>query len=79
MPKVCVRHFAMLREHRGQDTETVEVAQGTTASQLFAQLFGEGPVAGLPVAFAVNHERVSGDTPLMDSDEVAFLPPVGGG
>ena len=79
MPKVCVRHFAMLREHRGRDTEFVEVTEGTTASQLFAQLFGDGPVAALPVAFAVNHERVSGDTLLSETDEVAFLPPVGGG
>jgi molybdopterin converting factor small subunit len=31
------------------------------------------------VAFAVNLTRVAGHTALADGDEVAFLPPLGGG
>ena len=33
----------------------------------------------VPVGFARNLEYVAGGTALRDGDEVAFLPPVGGG
>jgi molybdopterin converting factor small subunit len=77
--QVRVRHFAVLRERRGCDEETVSVAPGETAAQLYARLFPPGPAGAMPVAFAVDHAYVKGDTPLHDGAEVAFIPPLGGG
>jgi len=74
-----VRHFAVLRERRGCDEEQVEVQAGETVAALYARLFPPGPDGALPVAFAVDHAYVAGDTPLHDGAEVAFIPPLGGG
>lgn len=78
MPTVTVRYFAQLREARGVEVERVEIPAGTTAAALYARLF-PGPLAALPVGFARNHALCRRDEPLADGDEVAFLPPVGGG
>lgn len=77
--QVCVRHFAVLRERRGCDEERVEVQPGETVEALYARLFPGGAGGRLPVAFAVDHAYVRGDTPLHDGAEVAFIPPLGGG
>ena len=74
--QVAVRYYAMLRERRGRDSERVVVSEGTTARQLYAQLF-EPP--RVPVQVAVQHRVVPMETVLRDGDEVVFLPPVGGG
>jgi len=74
--QVTVRYMAMLRERRGCDSEVVDVADGTTARQLYQELF---PPPAVPVGYARNHAQVAPDTPLADGDEVVFLPPVGGG
>ncbi|MCB9759217.1 MAG: MoaD/ThiS family protein [Alphaproteobacteria bacterium] len=79
MLTVTIRYFAALRESRGRDHETLEVAEGTTAKALYATLFPPGPLGALPVAYAINLTYVSGDTALSDGDELAFIPPVGGG
>lgn len=79
MPTVTVRYFATLREKRGREQEALEVPEGVTARALYRELFPPGPEGGLPVAFARNLEYVDGDTVLEDGDEVAFLPPLGGG
>ena len=79
MITVTVRYFAALRERRGLETESLQTAKSTTIGGLYAQLFPPGPDGALPVAYAQNHVRVSGATPLADGDEVAFLPPLGGG
>lgn len=68
--------FAQLREGRAAERESVAFTPGTTLAQLYATLC---PPARLPVAFAQNGERVSGETPLVEGAEVVFLPPVGGG
>ncbi|MCO4743933.1 MAG: MoaD/ThiS family protein [Proteobacteria bacterium] len=78
MITVTVRHFAALREARGCESETLELAEGSTCKDLFLQLF-PGRLSGLPVGFARNQTYTSGDTSLEDGDEVAFLPPLGGG
>ncbi len=77
--KVLVRHFAVLRERRGTSAEEVEVAQGTTVSALYAALFPPGREGALPVMFAVNHAWAPPGQALAEGDEVAFIPPVGGG
>ena len=74
--RVTARYFATLREQRGASSEAVELPAGTTAAGAFALLF---PGLGLTVAFAVNQATVPGDTALREGDEVAFLPPLGGG
>lgn len=75
---VKVRHFAVLRERRGCAEESVSVAPGTTVGALYLELFP--PVGGvLPVLYAVNLSYVTRDHLLADGDEVAFIPPLGGG
>ena len=73
---VVIRYFANLRELRGVQVESVELAEGTTAQQAYIHL---GFPAALPVAFAVNAERVAPSTVLAAGDELVFLPPLGGG
>ncbi len=79
MARVTVRYFAVLREWRGADHEEVALLPGETAAALYARLFPPGPSGALPVAYACNREYVGGGTVLSDGDEVAFLPPLGGG
>lgn len=79
MPTVTVRYFAVLRERKGCDTERIDVADGTTVEALYRTLFPPGPDGTLPVAYARNLEYAAPDTIVTDGDEVAFLPPLGGG
>lgn len=77
--KVLVRHFAQLRERRGRADETLELEPGVTVGALYRSLFPPGPEGVLPVLYAVNQALASADAALSDGDEVAFIPPVGGG
>ncbi len=77
--QVQVRHFAVLRERAGLLEETVDVQPGTTVSDLYARMFPPGPLGSVPVMYAVNSEYVESGHTLMDGDEVAFIPPLGGG
>ena len=74
--KVTVRWFAQLREQRGCSEETVEVPVDSRVSTVLAAL--DLP-RGLRVATAVNTRIVAPDTVLCDGDELAVLPPMGGG
>jgi len=77
--RVRVRYFAVLRERRGRDEEDVEVLDGESLGALYLRLFPPGPDGVLPVAYARNRESArAGDRP-SDGDEIAFLPPIGGG
>lgn len=77
--RVRVRYFAVLREARGTDEELVELPPGTTAAQAYRLLFPPGSQGQLPVLFAIDRSYVKGETPLADGDELAFIPPLGGG
>lgn len=78
MPRITVRYFAVLRERRGLDAETVEISDGESAATVYGRLFPD--LAGrLPVAFAVDRRYVPGATPVGDGMELALLPPIGGG
>lgn len=77
--RVTVRTFAQLREHRSADSEELDVPSQTSVAQVFQTLFGAGPLADLPVAYALNHALVPPHTLVQDGDTLAFLPPVGGG
>jgi molybdopterin synthase catalytic subunit len=73
---VTARYFAVLRELRGCSQEQVELPPGTTAASAFQLLF---PGLGLRVAYAIDQATATGDTPLAEGNEIAFLPPLGGG
>lgn len=79
MPKVTVRYFATLRERRGVEEERLELPAASTPAGVWAQLFGHTPLAPLRVMFAINQRYADPDTPLADGDELAFIPPLGGG
>ena len=79
MPTATVRYFAMLREHKGVSSETVEYPDGATVGELFQQVFPGHAKTGMSVGFAINLTQVAQDAPVQDGDEVAFLPPLGGG
>ncbi len=77
--QVTVRYFAVLRERRGCDEEQVEVEPGTTLAELYRRLFPPGPEGLLPVAFGRNRAYAPGSEVLSEGDEIAILPPLGGG
>lgn len=68
--------FAVLRERAGTSEETIEIPAGSTVSEAYAARF---PGLGLPVGFARNGHICAPTTALSEGDEVALLPPVGGG
>lgn len=76
MPRVHALYFASLREEKGVADEWVDSPPGCTAGALFDGLF---PASRARVALAVNRQRVAADFPLSEGDEIAFLPPLGGG
>ena len=77
--RVVVRYFARLRELRSCASEEVSLEGSTSVSALYARLFPPGPSGVLPVMFAVNQAYVAAEYVLCDGDEVAFIPPLGGG
>ena len=80
--RVRVLAFARLRELFGFGSRDVEVADGTTLEALWTQLAaGDRALETLRATtrFARNGELTGGDTVLRSGDEVALMPPVGGG
>lgn len=78
---VTVRFFAALREHRGTDTVHVDAVAGETVRELFERLFPDRPSPTWPgtLMYAAAQEYVQPDHVVRDGDEVAFIPPLGGG
>lgn len=78
---VTVLLFAVLRESRGASSLNVDLQAGETVSALYARLFPDLVDGGrrLPVMYAVGQSYVEKDHLLADGDEVAFIPPLGGG
>ena len=73
---IHILYFAVLREERNCATETLQIDQSISIAALFHKIFNRLPVG---IRFAVNQVYVDGETALQDGDEVAFLPPLGGG
>jgi molybdopterin converting factor small subunit len=73
---ITVKLFASLREELDCDEFEVNFQKGTTISEVFVYYFNRPPVG---IRFAQNQLYVSGNTILSDGDEIAFLPPLGGG
>jgi molybdopterin converting factor small subunit len=80
--EVRVLAFARLRELLGFGERRVDVANGTTIEDVWSQLAAGSPqLAGLRAStrFARNGALADGGTVVNAGDEIALLPPVGGG
>jgi len=80
--RVRVRFFAAPREVLGTGEIEMEVPMETTVGELIDFLTGKYPALRPYTRFisvAVNRAYVGMQTELHDGDEVACLPPVGGG
>jgi sulfur-carrier protein len=80
MLSFSIRYFAILREQRGLDRETLATAAGTPRA-LYDELRTRHGFT-LPadrVRAAVNGTFVSADAPLKGGEEIVFIPPVAGG
>ncbi len=79
---VRVKFFAAPREAIGEGQLERTVPAGTTVEALIRHLTDEYPILRAYTRFlsvAVNRAYVGMQTELRDGDEVACLPPVGGG
>ncbi|MGD2179056.1 MAG: MoaD/ThiS family protein [Anaerolineae bacterium] len=80
--QVKVKFFAAPREALGTDEIPLDLPAGSTVKDLIDTLQGRYPVLESYTRFvsvAVNRAYVGRQTELHDGDEVACLPPVGGG
>lgn len=77
-----IRLFAVLREHAGQDGLDLDVPAGTTAGALKELVRTAVPALGPyldATRVAVNLAFAPADQPIQPADDVALIPPVGGG
>jgi len=78
---ITVRFFALLRERQHSDRVELDDAAGKTVGQIFDALFPDlvdDPLRN-SLAFARNGEYVGEDQAVEENDEIAFIPPLGGG
>ncbi len=77
---LSIQYFALLRDQRGLDSETLATSANTPA-ELYASLAEQHgftlPQSALQVA--INDEFAHWSTPLADGDSIVFIPPVAGG
>ncbi len=77
---ITLHCFAVARELTGAERLTLSLPDGATLSDLEATLYARYPaLQPLRVRFAVNLRYADPATPLQAGDEVACIPPVGGG
>jgi len=82
MMQVRLRYFAALREAAGRETETIDLPASADVAAARVALQARYPALAriLPsCAAAVNRTYVTVDTPLVEHDELVFIPPLGGG
>ena len=80
--KINVRLFSIYRDIVGVGEMTIEAAEKTTNIDILETLLHEYPRLRLyekTLVIAVNREIVDLGMKLRDGDEVAIMPPVGGG
>ena len=80
--EIRVKFFAAPREALGQSELDVTLPDDATVTDLIEHLKAEYPILRAYTRFlsvAVNKTYVGWETELHDGDEVACLPPVGGG
>ena len=74
---ITIFYFAQLAEERGTRKEIISLeTAGITIQSLFVKIFERTPEG---IRFAQNQEYVEANTYLSDGDEIAFIPPLGGG
>jgi molybdopterin synthase sulfur carrier subunit len=79
---IKVRFFAAPREALGKSDIEMTLPEGSTVANLIEQLKQDYPILRAYTRFlsvAVNKAYVGWETELHDGDEIACLPPVGGG
>jgi molybdopterin converting factor subunit 1 len=77
---IQLRFFAVSREMAGVERQTHTLPEGATLQELQDRLFAAYPaLQAQRVRFAVNMAYVPLTTTLHEGDEVACIPPVGGG
>jgi molybdopterin synthase sulfur carrier subunit len=80
--RIRMRYFAALREATGCEAETLELPAGAGIAAARALLLDRYPTLApvLPrCTVACNRAYVDAGEMLADGDELAFIPPVGGG
>jgi len=80
--KVNLKFFSSCREAVGARESDLDIAEGATLRDLFQQLLARYPkLAPLKdtVMLAVNRDFADPSTKLKEGDEIALMPPVGGG
>ncbi len=78
--RVQVRLFAAARDLVGAGQTEIDLPVGATVQVLADQLFELYPgLSAMRLRFAVNAVYARSDIVLNDGDEIALIPPVGGG
>ena len=80
--KARVKLFAALRERAGESEIELDLPDAATVAHVVRELdrrYGGMLQGGVPIMIAVNTEYVTGDHPIEEGDEIAFIPPVSGG
>ena len=80
--RIRVLAFARLRELLGFGERTLDVGSSATLEDIWTSLTASSPEAvrmRASTRFARNGVIVDGATRVADGDEIALLPPVGGG
>ncbi len=78
--RIRVRYFALLRDQRGLDEETVDT-HADSPDRLYRELARTHGFSLDPsqVKAAINGAFVGADSELHEGDDVVFVPPVAGG
>lgn len=80
--QVRVRYFSQLKEAAGTATETIELADGATVSQLLTEVYRLHPDVekwDRQVLVGAHLEFVGREHELAAGEEIALMPPVQGG
>ena len=80
--KITLRLFSVARDLAGFREQTMEIPNGSRASNILEILQGRNPKFAEwqhAIRIAVNQEYVSNDHLLREGDDVAVIPPVSGG
>jgi MoaD family protein len=80
--KINIRLFSVYREIIGSNEMTIDMVRGSTLGSLFGELLRRYPrlkPLGKSIVLAVNRDFANSKTKLKENDEVALMPPIGGG
>lgn len=80
--RVTLRHFALIRETIGRQTEERTIEPGTSISGVYDLLTADHPRLGplkASVMMMANQQYVPADYLVNEGDEIVFIPPVSGG